>query len=71
MSSAPATKTASPGRARARFILLTVLTLGLHPIIHKLSLNPRLNYLMWGLIAANEIRGMFTVYGVIQNGGLF
>ena len=42
----------------------TVLSFGLNLVIEKLGLNPKLRYAVWGLIAANEIRGLVMVYQI-------
>lgn len=39
-----------------------VLSLGLVLIIERFKLNPKWKWALWGLIIANEIRGLVTVY---------
>lgn len=47
---------------RAIFIAETVLSLGLNLLIARLGVNPKWRYAIWGVIAANELRGAYVVY---------
>lgn len=49
----------------------TIFSCGVNLLIERFNLDPRWKYLVWMLIAANEIRGAFTVYGVVHYGGVF
>lgn len=42
--------------------LHTVLCLGLNLVIARLGIDPRWRYAVWGLIALNEIRGLYIVW---------
>jgi hypothetical protein len=44
------------------FVLNTILSFGLNLLIARLGLDPRWRYLVWGLLIANEIRGLYVVY---------
>ena len=47
---------------RALHIAHTVLCLGLNLLLARLKLDPRWKYALWGVIIANEIRGITVVY---------
>lgn len=53
-----------PPRLRAWRVVNTILCLGLNIVIERLGLNPRWRYLLWSVIAANEIRGIYVVWSV-------
>lgn len=46
----------------ARKIATAVLSLGLSLVIARLGVDPRWRFAVWGLIAANELRGLAMVY---------
>lgn len=45
-------------------IAQTILSFGLNKLIRRLGVNPRWQYAVWGLIAANELRGVGVAYEV-------
>ena len=52
---------------RPLHIAHTVLCLGLNLVIARLGLDPRWRYAVWGLILANELRGLAVVYQIGRN----
>lgn len=48
--------------SRPLHIANTVLSLGLNLVIARLGIDPRWRYILWGVVAANEIRGIAVVW---------
>ena len=51
------------GKPRREWLVVkTVLSFGLNLMMRRLRLDPRWKWLLWGVIAINELRGLAVVW---------